>query len=371
MNGGPWGPSVPTHELGHNYGYGHANYWRGSTGAGSLGHTNGTGGVLEHQEYGDQFEIMGEGYGSYPQGHFGMQAKALFNWIEPAEIVNVATSGVYRVRRFDHINARQLAGTKLALFANNASGDRFWIGYRRAPTNAIYAAALTGAYVIWGNTPGSHRIIDTTPLSVPDGTLAQEILDAPLQVGQSWADPSGTLRITTIAMGGTAPNEYLDVAIDLNVVPPAYQLFTTSAATTRGLMGSYVNANLRSRTAQEDWRSTAGVTISGTRIDARIQFPGNDWGVRAAVGVTGGSDADWEDFSVQWDGWLQVNRATKFATRSDDSSRMWIDLNNNGAFSPLTPEFINNNWGTGHSATLGEISATVLPGLYRIRIQYE
>ncbi len=125
INGGPHGPMVATHELGHNYGYVHANYWRGSTGAGLLGHTNGGGGLLEHQDYGDFFEIMSDDRACYPQGHFGMQAKALFNWIEPAEIVNVATSGVYRVRRFDHINARQLAGTKLALFVTNAFGDRF------------------------------------------------------------------------------------------------------------------------------------------------------------------------------------------------------------------------------------------------------
>src|SRR6185369_872970 len=108
---------------------------------------------------------------SYPQGHFNMQAKALFNWIETNEVSTVSTSGVYRVRRFDHINARQLSGTKLAVLATNALGDRFWIGYRRAPTNANYAAALTGAYIIWGNSVSSHRLIDTTRLSVPDGTL--------------------------------------------------------------------------------------------------------------------------------------------------------------------------------------------------------
>ncbi len=135
-------------------------------------------------------------------------------------------------------------------------------------------------------------------------------------------------------------------------------------------MGSYVNSSLRARTAQEDWRSTAGVTISGTRIDSNVRFSANGWGARAPVGLTGGSDADWDEFSAQWDGWLQVNRATKFALRSDDSSRMWIDLNGNGLFGATAPEFINNNWGVGQPATLSE-SRVVQPGLYRIRIQYE
>ena len=369
MNGGPWGAGVPTHELGHNYGYGHANHWRGNTGAGFLGHTNGSGGVIEHEEYGDPFEIMGDAYASYPQGHFNMQAKNLFNWIETNEVTQVATGGVYRVRRFDHVNSRVLAGGKLALLVTNAVGDRFWIGYRRAPTNTIYAAVHTGAYVIWGHSPGSHRLIDTTRLSVPNGGPAGEKLDAPLQPGQAWTDPSGTLRLTTLGAGGSSPNEYLDVEVQLLTSAPPYQLFTTAAATTNGLLGSYVNTSLRGYAPQDDWRMTQ--TISGTRVDPAINFISTGWGARAPVGVTGGSDADWDNYSVQWDGWVQVSRATKFATRSDDGSRLWIDFNGNAAFATNAPEYINNNWGNGQAATLGEISATVPPGLYRIRLQYE
>lgn len=371
INGGPWGAGVPVHELGHNYGYIHANYWRGNTGAGFLGHTNGTGGVLEHEEYGDPFDIMGDAYTAYPNGHFSMQAKSHLNWIETNEVINVTTSGVYRVRRFDHINARLLAGTKLALQITNGTGDRLWVGYRRAHTLAEFSQLNTGAYIIWGNEVNAHRLIDTTRLSAPNGNARTEKLDSPLQPGRAYVDPSGTVRITVLTSGGASPNEYLDIDVQLLTSSPPYELFTTSNRTTRGLVGSYVNTSLRSRLAQEDWRVTGGVTVSGTRTDTTIVFRSNGWGLRGPVGVTGGSDADWENFSVQWDGWVQVNRATKFATVTDDGSRMWIDLDGNGAYGSTAPELINNNWGTGQGPTRGEISVTVPPGLYRMRIHYE
>lgn len=370
INGGPRGAATAVHELGHNLGYGHANYWRASTGNGLLGHTNGSGGTLEHHEYGDAFDRMGSGPGT--GDHYSMAAKTRFNWIETNEVINVAASGIYRIRRFDHIDARQPAGTKLTLSVTNVAGDRFWIGYRRAITNASHSLQTNSAYVIWASPDGfSHRVIQTTPLSVPNGTVDQERIDALLPVGQSWTDPGGTVRITTIGAGGSAPTEYLDVAVDLNVLPPAYQLFTTVDRTVIGLTGSYVNESLRSRAAQEDWRSTSGVAISGTRVDSSVNFPDDGWGSRAAVGLTGGNDGNWENFSVQWDGLIQVNRPSKFATRTDDGSRMWFDLNGNAVFDSTGPEFVDNHWGSGQSATLGDVSVTVAPGLYRIRIQYE
>ena len=369
INDGPTGSGNITHEVGHIYGYGHANYWRGGTGAGFLG----TGGGLEHQEYGDVFDRMGNGPGDNVPNtdHFSMRAKSYFNWIETNEVINVSTSGVYRLSRFDHINARLLSGTKLAAQVRNAAGDEFWIGYRRALTNAGYESLTNSAYVIWANDYNVHRLIDTTPLSQPNHAERQDRLDAALPVGRTYVDPSGTLLITTRGTGGTSPYEYIDVEVVLIPNAPQFSLFTTSARTTNGLMGSYVNGSLRSRTAQEDWRLTNAVTISGTRVDPSIHFTDNGWGVRASLGITNGSDADWDDFSVQWDGWIQVNRPMRIATRSDDSSRMWIDVNGDGSFGTNAPEFIDNHWGNGQGVTLGNVSVGLAPGLYRIRIQYE
>lgn len=359
-------PSILTHEFGHNYGIVHANSWLGtSTGNGYEGHG------FEHQEYGDVFDIMGNdrhtmagGQGIYPGGHFSMHGKAALNWIEASEVHHATNNGTYRLRRFDHINSRVTAGGKLALKVLTGGGQELWVGFRRNFTNSA-----VGAYIVWGDTPLQHRLLDATPLSVADRTRDKE--DAVLPPCGTFTDPSGTVRITTLGQGGASPNEYLDVDVTLIDKLPDYELFTAADLKTNGLVGRYVNSSLRARTAQENWRTTPGVTISGTRVDSTINFTGNGWGARAPVGITGGSDADWENFSVQWDGFVAVNRPTRLATRSDDGSRMWIDVNGDSSFAATAPEFVNNNWGTGQGATIGEKSVVLAPGIYAIRIQYE
>lgn len=357
---------VLTHEFGHNYGVVHANFWLGSsTGAGYAGHG------FEHEEYGDLFDIMGSLYhthpGSvavYPNGHLSMFSKSVLNWIEPQEVHQATSNGTYRLRRFDHINSRNTAGGRLGLQVTTRDGRDLWVGYRRN-----FTSTASGAYIVWADTALSHRLLDATPLSVSNPTTDKE--DAFLPPCRTFVDPSGSVRITTLGQGGSGADEYLDVAIELIPDQPDYRLFTAANLQTNGLLGSYVNTSLRSRTAQEDWRSTPGVTISGRRVDAAINFTSNGWGARGPLGLTWGSDADWENFSVQWDGYIVVDRPTRLATRSDDGSRMWIDLDGNGSFGATRPELVNNGWGTGQGATLGELSVLIPPGIYAFRLQYE
>lgn len=154
----------------------------------------------------------------------------------------------------------------------------------------------------------------------------------------------------------------------VGVTVPDTQLFTDAALTQMGLVGSYVNTSLRGATAAADWRSTQ--TISGTRVDPNLGFSVNNWGARASVGITGGSDANWDNYSVQWDGWIKITSAgTQLQLRSDDSSRMWVDLNNDGTFQ--STELFNNNFGVGQSLTTGMLTPALGVGNYRIRVQYE
>jgi len=170
-----------------------------------------------------------------------------------------------------------------------------------------------------------------------------------------------TEGLTTAATGKITNDDLNPAATGL----PA--IFTTAAKTTAGLTGSYVNSNLRA-VNEPDWRVTR--PISGSRVDTPVNFGTADWGARASVGVTGGSDADWNQFSVQWDGWVEVTVPQRLALASDDGSRMWIDLDGNGSFDPSGPEYVNNLWGSGHG-TATVYSDILAPGLYRIRIQYE
>ena len=151
---------------------------------------------------------------------------------------------------------------------------------------------------------------------------------------------------------------------------PEAALFQDTNLTNPGLVGSYVNSSLRSVTSQADWRTTQ--TISGTRTDYDIGFSDSSFGTRATVGVTGGSDANWDNFSVQWDGWISVPEdGTRLLTVSDDGSRMWIDVNRDGQFAADATEFSNNGWGNGQGLTAGALSVPLTKGKYQIRVQYE
>lgn len=136
-----------------------------------------------------------------------------------------------------------------------------------------------------------------------------------------------------------------------------------------GLAASFVASNLRGVT-QNDWRTTQ--TITGTRSDATIDLAGDAFGTsvqRASYGI-GGSDSNWDNFSVQWDGWLQVFTAgTTLSTRSDDGSRVWIDRNGNGELD--SGEWGSNGWGNGQGATTRTVHANLPIGVYRMRVQYE
>jgi hypothetical protein len=142
------------------------------------------------------------------------------------------------------------------------------------------------------------------------------------------------------------------------------------AASTPGLVGSYVDQSLRTYAPQDDWRTSQ--TISGTRVEQVAFEQDSAWGVRASVGVTGGpSDADWDLFSVQWDGYVRILApGTRLFTLSDDCSRMWIDLDANGSFDTTAPELLDNHWGSLQAFTRGDVSPPLDPGFYRIRIQY-
>jgi PA14 domain len=146
------------------------------------------------------------------------------------------------------------------------------------------------------------------------------------------------------------------------------EIYTSSDLATPGLVGKYFNRSLESAVAEWDWRSSQ--PIAGSRVDPSVEFLTNGWGARATVGLTHGSDANWDNFSVQWDGYLKVTEANhRFAFTSDDGSRMWIDLNRSGSFE--AEEMFDNLFDyTNWWAKTGERTNGVAAGVYAIRIQY-
>lgn len=232
-----------THEFGHNYGLEHASYWKfDETNPASTNPVDPTGkgdvlpgddsSVLREIEYGDLYDLMGDG--NVADGHFHQAGKVFLGWIPGSDWVDLSTplqNGTYRITRFDDPGATGSRGLRIA---KSATSDHYWVGFRRDYSNIDDFA--NGAYLTWeralGN-PSRNRtwLVDTTPLS-GDGKA-----DAPITLGRTYSDPASSVHITAVEVGGSAPNEWLDVAVHFGSFPgnnsPTGTLFGPTAAEAR------------------------------------------------------------------------------------------------------------------------------------------
>jgi sugar lactone lactonase YvrE len=186
---------VVAHELGHTFGLQHASFWQ--PGDGSPVSLNGS-----SIEYGDPFDVMAFNWGYGDRADFNPWYKYQLNWIGDSQVQTITHSGTYRVYRFDNAQA---TGTLALKFAKDTTRD-YWIGYRRNfPENP---GLEHGAYVIWG-----YNSVDVQSTLLGLGQQVNKPYDSGLAVGTILADPQANLTIATVAEGGVAPNEYLDVQI--------------------------------------------------------------------------------------------------------------------------------------------------------------
>lgn len=195
--------SVHVHEFGHNYGLDHANFWQRSLGSINPVDPNGT-----NVEYGDPFDVMGEG--DAPLGSYHAEAKQRLKWLSTGEWTPVTSSGTYSVRRIDHANTSGSRGLRIT----RATNDHYWISYRRALDDFHLRS---GAYLTW-HRPGQLKtlLVDTTPESSPG---QNDRHDAPIRIGRTYSDTSANIHITAIGRSGTEPNETLSVQVNIGPFP--------------------------------------------------------------------------------------------------------------------------------------------------------
>ena len=136
-----------------------------------------------------------------------MLGKAKLDWIDDSRILEPATPGVYRINRFDHEDADEQPA--LALKVQRLQSETFWLGYRKKFPAADPIS--NGAYLLWQYRSEAGRLVDTTPISVTNQSLDADRVDAPIAVGESFTDPSGSFRVTVQAQGGSPPLEYIDI----------------------------------------------------------------------------------------------------------------------------------------------------------------
>lgn len=235
---------VVGHELGHTYGLRHANLWVVTDG----NPVSPTGTSLE---YGDPFDLMGDG--DFFANDFSHWNKSLLQWIPDTAVTVAAASGTYRIYRFDASGAN-LAQSRALKVVRNSTTD-YWIGYRRATTNASMDG---GAYVLWGynNANEKSNLLDlTTPGSNPD--------DAGLAVGATFTDPVAGITLAPLAQGGSGAEEYLDVQVTLQP-----RIAWTSATTLASEQGGSVVLTAR-RTAN----ATGAISVNFATANGTATSP--------------------------------------------------------------------------------------------------
>ncbi|MDX2011527.1 MAG: Ig-like domain-containing protein [Myxococcaceae bacterium] len=194
---GNFSQGVTSHELGHNYGVYHANFWNAGDsiiGAGTL------------QEYGNPFDVMGASSSS----HFNAWFKRLFDWTVGAQVSTVTTSGTYRVHRLE--TATPDGGMQALKVPRNDSQSRdYWVEFRQSITNN--PSLMSGASLNFGfpfmSSQGSH-LLDMTP----DGNRG----NSPLVIGRTFSDWPANIHFTPVGKSSAAP-EWLDVVVNFGPYP--------------------------------------------------------------------------------------------------------------------------------------------------------
>jgi hypothetical protein len=196
---------IYVHELGHNYGLGHASLWQAS-GASPIG-------AGTSVEYGDRFDIMGSG--PVDRGYFHPQAKARLNWLTTAQWTDATASGsgthrLYRIDSSATVGAPR--GVRITKAATAGAAEYYWLGFR--PAFGENPAFARGASLLWQR-PGEDRswLLDSTPGS------AAGLADSPLALGRTYSDTAAGVHITPLSVGGSGPEQYLDVRVNLGAFP--------------------------------------------------------------------------------------------------------------------------------------------------------
>ncbi|MEY5024573.1 MAG: hypothetical protein RLZZ244_101, partial [Verrucomicrobiota bacterium] len=202
---------IESHELGHNFGVWHSNFWE-TEGRSVIG-------MGRNVEYGNVFDTMGSA--SPADGHFCAQFKSRLGWLSSDQTLErVTRSGVYRLTAFDQ--PRLESGKRYALVIPKDDKREYWAEFRQRSHggNLAIRDGIVLNFAPWGawgsssveGSNGGVHLLDTTPGS-RDG-----VKDAPLVIGRTYSDWDSNIHITPVGKAGTVP-ESMDVVVNLGPFP--------------------------------------------------------------------------------------------------------------------------------------------------------
>ena len=266
---------VLAHEAGHNFGLFHANQWNptnnlplgDATALNTLPSAYGTATTGLSIEYGDRNDMLGDG----PDSRHWLNPwfASYLSWIPDAAEPGAAESGVYRIYRYDHQDAKTNHTFAVKVYRDGIKD--YWLAYRRQFAGDPAYTIGNGAYIFFGY--HSYRQNDW---------IKMDPTNVALLPGQTLNDTNVGIAFTTMAQGGSGADEYIDVSVQLT---PEIEWASTniSADVTAGNVGLVL-----SRT-----RDFTGTVTANYQTESITATAGSDFtGVTNTVTWTTGDRAD-------------------------------------------------------------------------------
>ena len=203
------------HEVGHNLGLDHSNFWKPDVASAPAG-------AGESIEYGDPFSLMGSdnSFWGVPNDATNIPPAQMMqlDWMTNSSYVEVDRPGTHRIYRYDSQTADQ--NRTLALKIEQSRRKHYWVAYRHDfdGLGGAIGDMSEGAYItVSGYGPWeSSNLID---LGADPRDAQNDVRDASLNVGQSFSDPGAGVTITVTGKGGTGDDAYIDVTVTVPAPP--------------------------------------------------------------------------------------------------------------------------------------------------------
>ncbi len=199
-----FGVGVTAHELGHNFGLLHANFWNTLTNVSGIG-------PGANLEYGNIYDTMGSG----GVAQFNSCHKKALDWLKADAVQSISTNGVYRIYPLDVPASKRVDGRNYAGVVRKDALRYYWMEFRQQYTsNPWLENGVLLEWSPWPNSNGGAQMVDTTPGSPnPNDNSSRE--DAAVVVGRTFNDNAAGVHITTLQRGATGTDPWLDVQVNI------------------------------------------------------------------------------------------------------------------------------------------------------------
>lgn len=210
LGNGNLGFRVVTHELGHNLGADHSSSLRCTDGSGKQVTLGGT---CTADEYGDEFDVMGDGgnTGLYNFTHFNNFQKGRVNWLDAVNTQTATATGRYYIAPIElHSTAVQSLRVPIP-----GSTNYYYLEYRQPyGFDSFDASSFVAKGVSVRVAPAYTTLAKPLLLDLTPGT-AYGFIDSALPVGQTFIDAASGITVTPVSATSGV------MAVDVTVTTPS------------------------------------------------------------------------------------------------------------------------------------------------------